>query len=160
MLFLYSINSPIGIPAIIFSSNQRFLTVERPRDLPGTWFLYHRVWLKRQHCERSCISEHYSELIHIKIASCHGEHQFANEKRRNSRTLIAQILTLSTRSLFIIGSMVEILSPAKTDYQAKYPPVIETLQGIAWMLLVFFAFALIASVIVRIFESRKPRQTP
>ncbi|MEW6382061.1 MAG: hypothetical protein AB1611_21000 [bacterium] len=41
-----------------------------------------------------------------------------------------------------------------------YRTVIETLQGIAWMLLVFFAFALIAYVIVRIFESRKPRQTP
>ena len=36
-----------------------------------------------------------------------------------------------------------------------YRTVIETLQGIAWMLLVFFAFALIAYVIVRIFESRQ-----
>jgi len=33
----------------------------------------------------------------------------------------------------------------------------ETLQGIAWLLLVFFIFALIAYVIVRIFESRKGR---
>jgi hypothetical protein len=33
--------------------------------------------------------------------------------------------------------------------------IIETLQGIAWMLLVFFVFALIAFVIVRIFEMRK-----
>ncbi|HWP18201.1 MAG TPA: hypothetical protein VNO84_03670 [Burkholderiaceae bacterium] len=33
-----------------------------------------------------------------------------------------------------------------------YRTVIETLQGIAWMLLVFFVFALIAYVIVRVFE--------
>ena len=38
-----------------------------------------------------------------------------------------------------------------------YRTIIETLQGIAWMLLVFFIFALIAYVIVRIFESRKPK---
>ena len=36
-----------------------------------------------------------------------------------------------------------------------YRTVIETLQGIAWLLLVFFVFALIAYVIVRIFETRK-----
>ena len=36
-----------------------------------------------------------------------------------------------------------------------YRAAIETLQGIAWMLLVFFAFALIAYVIVRIAETRK-----
>src|SRR6266851_445663 len=36
-----------------------------------------------------------------------------------------------------------------------YRAAIETLQGIAWMLLVFFAFALIAYVIVRIGETRK-----
>jgi ABC-type multidrug transport system permease subunit len=33
-----------------------------------------------------------------------------------------------------------------------YRTVIETLQGIAWVLLVFFIFALIAYVIVRVFE--------
>jgi hypothetical protein len=33
-----------------------------------------------------------------------------------------------------------------------YRTVIETLQGIAWMLLVFFVFALIAYVIVRLAE--------
>jgi hypothetical protein len=38
-----------------------------------------------------------------------------------------------------------------------YRTVIEALQSIAWMLLVFFVFALIAYVVVRIFESR---QTP
>ena len=36
-----------------------------------------------------------------------------------------------------------------------YRTIIETLQGIAWMLLVFFVFALIAYVIVRVFESRQ-----
>lgn len=36
-----------------------------------------------------------------------------------------------------------------------YRTVIETLQGIAWMLLVFFVFALIAYVIVRLAEMRK-----
>lgn len=35
-----------------------------------------------------------------------------------------------------------------------YRAAIETLQGIAWMLLVFFVFALIAYVIVRIGETR------
>jgi len=38
-----------------------------------------------------------------------------------------------------------------------YRTVIETLQGIAWMLLVFFVFALIAYVIVRIAELRRGR---
>jgi len=33
-----------------------------------------------------------------------------------------------------------------------YRTIIETLQGIAWMLLVFFIFTLIAYVIVRVFE--------
>ena len=36
-----------------------------------------------------------------------------------------------------------------------YRAVIGTLQAIAWMLLVFFVVALVAYVIVRIFESRK-----
>ena len=36
-----------------------------------------------------------------------------------------------------------------------YRTVIETLQGIAWLLLVFFVFALIAYVIVRIAEMRQ-----
>ncbi len=37
-----------------------------------------------------------------------------------------------------------------------YRTVIEALQSIAWMLLVFFVFALIAYVIIKIFESRRP----
>jgi len=40
-----------------------------------------------------------------------------------------------------------------------YRAAIETLQGIAWMLLVFFAFALIAYVIVRIGETRKEQSS-
>ncbi|MGH8664567.1 MAG: hypothetical protein ACREUX_09900, partial [Burkholderiales bacterium] len=39
-----------------------------------------------------------------------------------------------------------------------YRTVIEALQGIAWMLLVFFVFALIAYVIVRFAETRRPRE--
>lgn len=39
-----------------------------------------------------------------------------------------------------------------------YRTVISTLQGIAWLLLVFFIFALIAYVIVRIFEERDQKQ--
>jgi hypothetical protein len=40
-----------------------------------------------------------------------------------------------------------------------YRTVIGTLQGIAWMLLVFFVFALIAYVIVRVFEMKKYAKT-
>ncbi len=36
-----------------------------------------------------------------------------------------------------------------------YRTIIGTLQGIAWMLLVFFVFALVAYVIVRAFELKK-----
>ena len=38
-----------------------------------------------------------------------------------------------------------------------YRTVIGTLQGVAWMLLVFFVFALIAYVIVRAFELKKSK---
>lgn len=38
-----------------------------------------------------------------------------------------------------------------------YRTIISTLQGIAWLLLVFFVFALIAYVIVRIYEARGPK---
>lgn len=60
------------------------------------------------------------------------------------------------------------ISPGRYDEKAQileltsdrwvlevYRTVIETLQGIAWMLLVFFVFALIAYVIVRVFELRR-----
>ena len=36
-----------------------------------------------------------------------------------------------------------------------YSTIIQTLQSIAWMLLVFFTVALIAYVLVRIFELRR-----
>jgi hypothetical protein len=39
-----------------------------------------------------------------------------------------------------------------------YRTIIEALQSIAWMLLVFFVFALVAYVVVRIFESRQRHQ--
>lgn len=39
-----------------------------------------------------------------------------------------------------------------------YRTVIETLQGIAWLLLVFFAVALVAYVVVRAFEGRRKAQ--
>jgi hypothetical protein len=41
-----------------------------------------------------------------------------------------------------------------------YRTIIEALQSIAWMLLVFFVFALVAYVVVRIFESRQRHQEP
>ncbi|HKO88185.1 MAG TPA: hypothetical protein VJU83_06655 [Burkholderiales bacterium] len=41
-----------------------------------------------------------------------------------------------------------------------YRTVIETLQGIAWLLLVFFVFALIAYVIVRAFELKHKSPPP
>lgn len=60
------------------------------------------------------------------------------------------------------------ITPQRWDKEAKviqltaerwvleiYRTVIETLQGIAWMLLVFFVFALIAYVIVRIAELKR-----
>ena len=45
--------------------------------------------------------------------------------------------------------------PADRWILELYRTVIETLQGIAWLLLVFFAFALIADVIVRFGESKR-----
>src|SRR5919198_2179843 len=38
-----------------------------------------------------------------------------------------------------------------------YRTIIESLQGLAWLLLVFFAVALLAFVIVRVFEPKKAR---
>ena len=39
-----------------------------------------------------------------------------------------------------------------------YRTIIGTLQGIAWVLLIFFIFALIAYVIVRIYEQKQTRE--
>ncbi len=41
-----------------------------------------------------------------------------------------------------------------------YRTVIETLQSLAWMLLVFFLFALVAYIIVRVFGSRREAKQP
>jgi len=41
-----------------------------------------------------------------------------------------------------------------------YRTIISTLQGVAWMLLVFFVFALIAYVIVRAFELKRQKTEP
>ena len=39
-----------------------------------------------------------------------------------------------------------------------YRTIIDTLQGIAWVLLVFFVFALMAFVVVRVFEMKKQKK--
>jgi hypothetical protein len=55
---------------------------------------------------------------------------------------------------------VEILSLTRDRWVLEvYRTVIETLQGIAWLLLCFFAVALIAYVIVRIFELRREKSS-
>lgn len=67
-----------------------------------------------------------------------------------------------------IHELEKYITPLRWDKDAKlleltperwllelYRTIIETLQGIAWMLLVFFVCALIAYVIVRIAELRK-----
>ncbi|MCL2590785.1 MAG: hypothetical protein FWD67_07875 [Betaproteobacteria bacterium] len=64
-----------------------------------------------------------------------------------------------------VWKLEQYINPAQYDEKARileltterwvlevYRTIIETLQGIAWMLLVFFIFALIAYVIVRVFE--------
>ncbi len=66
-----------------------------------------------------------------------------------------------------IQELTKYLSPARADKEGRlveltgerwvfeiYRTVLDTLQGIAWLLLVFFVFALIAHVIVRIAEMR------
>jgi hypothetical protein len=40
-----------------------------------------------------------------------------------------------------------------------YRTIIGSLEGAAWLLLVFFIFALLAFIAVRIFEIRKPKQS-
>ncbi len=39
-----------------------------------------------------------------------------------------------------------------------YRTIIETLQGIAWVLLAFFVYALLAYVIIKVFEIRKSKE--
>lgn len=75
------------------------------------------------------------------------------------------ILVVGVSSGVRIYQIEKYITPARIDKDARvleltferwilelYRTVIETLQGIAWMLLVFFLFALIAYVIVRIAE--------
>ncbi|MGB5073741.1 MAG: hypothetical protein WBQ23_06370 [Bacteroidota bacterium] len=41
-----------------------------------------------------------------------------------------------------------------------YRTIIETLQGIAWLLLIFFIFTLMAYIVLRIIESRRAAENP
>ena len=72
-----------------------------------------------------------------------------------------------------INELEKYITPFRYDKEARiveltrerwvlevYRTVIETLQGIAWMLLVFFVFALLAYVLVRIAELRQGRVNP
>jgi hypothetical protein len=80
------------------------------------------------------------------------------------------ILVVGISSGVRIGDLERYISPAQFDKEQRillltqdrwvleiYRTIIETLQGIAWLLLWFFAVAMIAYVIVRIFELRRAR---
>lgn len=82
------------------------------------------------------------------------------------------ILVVGVSSGVRVHGLEKYITPSRWDKDAKvveftvdrwvlelYQTAIETLQGIAWMLLVFFMFALIAYVIVRIAEIRLGEQT-
>lgn len=77
------------------------------------------------------------------------------------------ILVVGVSSGVRVREFEKYISPSRWDKDAKvvefttqrwvlelYQTAIETLQGIAWMLLVFFMFALVAYVIVRIAETK------
>lgn len=77
------------------------------------------------------------------------------------------ILVVGVSSGVRLYELERYISPAQNDKDARilaltqdrwileiYRTVIEALQGIAWLLLVFFVFALIAYVIVRIAEMK------
>jgi hypothetical protein len=77
------------------------------------------------------------------------------------------ILVVGISSGVRIGAFEQYLAPSRWDRNAHaaeltaerwllelYRTAIDTLQGIAWMLLVFFMFALLAFVIVRFTERR------
>lgn len=77
------------------------------------------------------------------------------------------ILVVGVSSGVRVREFEKYIAPSRWDKDAKvvefttqrwvlelYQTAIETLQGIAWMLLVFFMFALIAYVIVRIAETK------
>lgn len=78
------------------------------------------------------------------------------------------ILVVGVSAGVRIYELEKYISPTRWDKEAKilsltserwvleiYRTIIETLQGIAWMLLVFFVFALIAYVLVRLGEMRR-----
>jgi len=84
------------------------------------------------------------------------------------RYLNFAILIVGTSAGVRIHDLEKYITPLRGDKDAKiieltsdrwllelYRTVIETLQGIAWLLLVFFGFALIAYVIVRSSESKR-----
>ena len=81
------------------------------------------------------------------------------------------ILVVGVSSGVRVREFEKYIMPSRWDKDAKvveftverwvlelYQTAIETLQGIAWMLLVFFMFALVAYVIVRIAETRLGEQ--
>lgn len=78
------------------------------------------------------------------------------------------VLVVGVSSGVRIYELEKYISPTRLDKEARvleltrdrwilelYRTVIESLQGIAWLLLVFFVFALIAYVIVRTAEMRR-----
>lgn len=78
------------------------------------------------------------------------------------------ILVVGVSSGVRVYELERYISPARFDKEARvltltqerwilelYRTVIEALQGIAWLLLVFFVFSLIAYVIVRIAEMKR-----
>ena|SRR3989338_3477053 len=82
---------------------------------------------------------------------------FSNPLERNLKRIIADP----------IHDLERYISPSQYAKDAKilelnaerwvleiYRTAIETLQGVAWLLLVFFVFALMAYVVVRVFEMR------
>lgn len=82
------------------------------------------------------------------------------------------ILVVGVSSGVRVREFEKYITPSRWDKDAKvveftverwvlelYQTSIETLQGIAWMLLVFFMFALVAYVIVRIAETRLGEQS-
>ena len=84
------------------------------------------------------------------------------------RYLNFAILVVGVSAGVRIYALERYVTPSRDDKDAKiieltndrwllelYRTVIETLQGIAWLLLVFFAFALIAYVIVRFGELKR-----
>lgn len=84
------------------------------------------------------------------------------------RYLYFAIFVVGISSGVRIYSLEQYVTPRPNDKQLQvvelthdrwileiYRTIIETLQGIAWLLLVFFVFALIAYVIVRAFEAKR-----